>query len=513
MAYTSLFAESRDTLPGDFYLPKNTGRKFTDEELEKMNKMTPEEASLKIPDDFEKDYQSGGHWTYHKILPNGMTVGLSNEEVSDKFYKHLINTAILYPTYEDYDFGKEGNIREVREFSTEEELNNILKEWEKEDPMKESTYKPLFTEESKHNIDEIVKHYLMAALWSTLHNDDEYLDHYYSLSDISEETKEKARRDVERFMKEADPYIGDEASNDQIGHDFFLTRNGHGAGFWDRDFYLDKDKLTEIAKSFGEINFYAEHNVVESEGGSEKGPMDESTKRYKPLFKEDTTDEGLNKVLKEKLPQIFSKVQREYDLYQGKDFAHTPHKSVDGYWAWTDGGLTIEGFQRVEGINGTDIPDKVQTQIDKFIADAEEYARSEATDEEEIMEKESEYLSDIDVVFGIAAHLYQVGGNARHEVEQDYINIHTFISTSEYRHYHGLDNDEIFFDQDIILSKKEDGSYDYEKFARDLEAMAPAIQKSFKGEIVPEKSKMQKTKDLKNLAKESTPKPYKPLFD
>jgi hypothetical protein len=263
----------------------------------------------------------------------------------------------------------------------------------------------------------------------------------------------------------------------------------------------------------GEINFYAEHNVVESEGGSEKGPMDESTKGYKPLFKEDTADDGLNKVLKEKLPKIFSKVQREYDLYQGKDFVHTPHKSMDGYWAWTDGGLTIEGFQRVEGVNGTDLPEKVQTQIDKFIADAEESARSEATDEEEIMEKESEYLSDIDVVFGIAAHLYQVGGNARHEVEQDYVNIHTFISMSEYRHYHGLDNDEIFFDEDVILSKKEDGSYDYEKFARDLEAMAPAIQKSFKGEIVPEKSKIQKTKDLKNLAKESAPKPYKPLFD
>ena len=44
---------------------------------------------------------------------------------------------------------------------------------------------------------------------------------------------------------------------DQAGHDFWLTRNGHGAGFWDGDW---KDSagasLTEIAKSFGECNLY-----------------------------------------------------------------------------------------------------------------------------------------------------------------------------------------------------------------------------------------------------------------
>jgi hypothetical protein len=38
---------------------------------------------------------------------------------------------------------------------------------------------------------------------------------------------------------------------DTIEHDFFLTRNGHGAGFWDGD-YKNGEKLTEIAKSFGE---------------------------------------------------------------------------------------------------------------------------------------------------------------------------------------------------------------------------------------------------------------------
>lgn len=46
---------------------------------------------------------------------------------------------------------------------------------------------------------------------------------------------------------------------EQAGHDFWLTRNGHGAGFWDRgDFYRARDGfdraevLDKTARSFGE---------------------------------------------------------------------------------------------------------------------------------------------------------------------------------------------------------------------------------------------------------------------
>jgi hypothetical protein len=35
------------------------------------------------------------------------------------------------------------------------------------------------------------------------------------------------------------------------GHDFWLTRNGHGAGFWDRGLGELGEKLTKAAKTFG----------------------------------------------------------------------------------------------------------------------------------------------------------------------------------------------------------------------------------------------------------------------
>lgn len=38
------------------------------------------------------------------------------------------------------------------------------------------------------------------------------------------------------------------------GHDFWLTRNGHGAGFWDRGLGEAGDRLTAMAKSFGGLD-------------------------------------------------------------------------------------------------------------------------------------------------------------------------------------------------------------------------------------------------------------------
>lgn len=44
----------------------------------------------------------------------------------------------------------------------------------------------------------------------------------------------------------------------RAGHDFWLTRNGHGAGFWDGDWPEPfAAQLTAAAKAFGECNLYA----------------------------------------------------------------------------------------------------------------------------------------------------------------------------------------------------------------------------------------------------------------
>jgi hypothetical protein len=41
------------------------------------------------------------------------------------------------------------------------------------------------------------------------------------------------------------------------GHDFHLTRNGHGAGFWDGDWKELGDRLTEAAKVYGSCEVHS----------------------------------------------------------------------------------------------------------------------------------------------------------------------------------------------------------------------------------------------------------------
>jgi len=63
---------------------------------------------------------------------------------------------------------------------------------------------------------------------------------------------EQIEKDCGRFQKRAWKYLKD-LDQAQCGHDFYLTRNGHGSGFWDRG-YDEKlaIHLCRIAKEFGE---------------------------------------------------------------------------------------------------------------------------------------------------------------------------------------------------------------------------------------------------------------------
>jgi len=56
------------------------------------------------------------------------------------------------------------------------------------------------------------------------------------------------------FYSSVQCYMSDHLE-EQAGHDFWLTRNGHGVGFWDREELYGKssaETLTKIAQRFGE---------------------------------------------------------------------------------------------------------------------------------------------------------------------------------------------------------------------------------------------------------------------
>ncbi len=120
-------------------------------------------------------------------------------------------------------------------------------------------------------LEEVLTHYIVCALWSS--NDEstpeggEPFDQNYGREDLAPETIESMRRDCKNFLQVAGPLLGqlpqfygvsqDPYSQEAfVGHDFWLTRNGHGAGFWDRDLGDLGDLLTKLCKPFGECDLY-----------------------------------------------------------------------------------------------------------------------------------------------------------------------------------------------------------------------------------------------------------------
>jgi hypothetical protein len=117
--------------------------------------------------------------------------------------------------------------------------------------------------------DEFTVAYIECALWSSTDDNDDNLDDNYSITDISPETLAKMVSDCEVFQRENLEHIEkgfgghDTANNEDFscygraGHDFWLTRNGHGAGFWDGDWPESVATiLTDSSKRFGVVDLY-----------------------------------------------------------------------------------------------------------------------------------------------------------------------------------------------------------------------------------------------------------------
>jgi hypothetical protein len=116
---------------------------------------------------------------------------------------------------------------------------------------------------------EFCRGYITAALWSSTDDGGEPLDRNFSQKDIAPTSLRKMKHDCVKFMEanrrdlvlycetvRYNPSEGSEMA--YAGHDFWLTRNGHGAGFWDRDGISEQlgERLTKASKKFGSSDLY-----------------------------------------------------------------------------------------------------------------------------------------------------------------------------------------------------------------------------------------------------------------
>jgi hypothetical protein len=95
--------------------------------------------------------------------------------------------------------------------------------------------------------------YVEAMFWTECNADNEELKDC-TFDDLSEQARDSIHNDCRTFIKKADGLLFD--FGEQAGHDFWLTRNHHGAGFWDRGLGAIGTALTVIAHSFGSSELY-----------------------------------------------------------------------------------------------------------------------------------------------------------------------------------------------------------------------------------------------------------------
>ena len=92
--------------------------------------------------------------------------------------------------------------------------------------------------------------YLECALWSSTDDEGNPLDDNFGIEDISEGSIQEATADCDAFQAD-NALLLEGMSDEQAGHDFWLTRNRHVAGFWDRGLGETGRKLTDSAHSYG----------------------------------------------------------------------------------------------------------------------------------------------------------------------------------------------------------------------------------------------------------------------
>lgn len=217
-------------------------------------------ARASEPGKFES---SGDVWRrLHEIVGNGMQDDEAGDVngPGDHWYGLVLESGIPGAEYAVISESKSGSFDFTR-FDTPEEARSefnriaaeIAEEFDGETPDSPDDVK--FDRDGNEMLDS----YIETALSTSYdHSDDvggEILDRNYGRSSLAADALGEMRGDVFTFLADHSGLIGDKLA--RAGQDFWLTRNGHGAGFWYGDWPKDAAKtLTDASKVYGSSDLY-----------------------------------------------------------------------------------------------------------------------------------------------------------------------------------------------------------------------------------------------------------------
>ncbi len=109
-------------------------------------------------------------------------------------------------------------------------------------------------------MDKFTGGYIEALFWS---NSDKRIN-AADMTELAPGVWDTLKADCAAFQRDARDLLdlANEAGRDDahLGHDYALTRNGHGAGFWDRGLGELGEQLTRYAKRSGGCDLYVGDN-------------------------------------------------------------------------------------------------------------------------------------------------------------------------------------------------------------------------------------------------------------
>lgn len=97
------------------------------------------------------------------------------------------------------------------------------------------------------DIKQVVDSYLETALWADSDEDNADFEGK-TINDVDPQSRVEAQADIEKFISIAQQQAPEELATydaSQLGHNIWLSRNGHSAGFFDDN----NDKLQDIARN------------------------------------------------------------------------------------------------------------------------------------------------------------------------------------------------------------------------------------------------------------------------
>lgn len=106
--------------------------------------------------------------------------------------------------------------------------------------------------------DKFLLGYFTAALWTTdpSPGSGEYSPGPDMFARIPDDWAKEQIADCEDFQQANAEDLANAGDEEQNGHDFWLTRNGHGAGFWDRGYGDVGKRLSAASKVYGSADLF-----------------------------------------------------------------------------------------------------------------------------------------------------------------------------------------------------------------------------------------------------------------